>query len=60
MADQPKTKKGVPTRNFNDAGTGESFTEGKVHEFEVGAHANYLAAGLIADPTPAAPAKPAA
>lgn len=60
MSDKQQTKAGVPTRDFNDAGTGESFVAGKSHEFEVGAHANYLAAGLIEEPETKATAKSAA
>jgi len=56
----PKIKAGVPVRDFSDAGTGKSFSAGKSHDFELGEHANYLAAGLIADPDAKAPAKPAA
>lgn len=44
------TKAGIPTKDFSDAGTGEHFTAGKSHDFEAGAHANYLHAGLIAEP----------
>lgn len=58
MADQ-KTRKGVPARDFNDAGTGTNFEKGKSYEIEVGAHANYLAAGLIEAPDDK-PAKSAA
>lgn len=43
-------KSGKPVRDFNDAGTGESFTKGKAHDFEAGAFENYLAAGLIETP----------
>ena len=43
-----KTAKAV--RTFNDAGTGETFEGGKSHEFEAGALANYVAAGLVEDP----------
>lgn len=60
MSTEKKTKKGIPTRDFTDAGTEEAFFEGKEHDFEVGAHANYLAAGLIAEPETKAPAKTAA
>jgi hypothetical protein len=62
MADQSSapTKSGKAVRDFRDAETGAWFEEGKNYDFEAGAHANYLHAGLIADPAPATPAKPAA
>lgn len=44
------TKSAKPLRDFTDAGTGESFTKGKAHDFEAGAYDNYLAAGLIEVP----------
>jgi len=50
-------KVGYPTKDFTDAGTGESFSKfagGKPPEFETGAHANYLAAGLITETPPKA------
>lgn len=50
-----KTTNGTPARDFTDAGTGESFTKGKAHDFETGAYENYRAAGLIE--MPAAEAK---
>lgn len=56
MAD-PKTKTGVPVRDFNDAGSGETFEKGKSYDFSAGAHANYLVAGLIEAPETRAPAK---
>lgn len=49
MAD--KMKKGFALRTFNDAGTEQLFEGGKVHEFEAGKHANFLAAGLIREPS---------
>jgi hypothetical protein len=51
-------KSGHVPATFNDIGTGETFEGGKEHSFEAGAHANYLAAGLIE--VPAAKPKPAA
>lgn len=42
-------KKGFVPRAFKDAGTGERFEGGKSHDFHPGAHANYTAAGLIAE-----------
>ena len=59
MTDKPQTKKGVPTRDFTDAGTGASFAKGDEQSFDLGTHANYLAAGLIAEPETKAPAKAA-
>lgn len=51
-------KKGYALRTFSDAGTGETFEGGKEHLFDAGAHANYLAAGLIGEPpVEPAPAK---
>lgn len=41
---------GVPTRDFNDAGTNERFTKDKPHEFDAGAFRNYEAAGLVKKP----------
>lgn len=41
--------KGYVPKAFRDSGTGERFEGGKEHEFEPGAHANYVAAGKIKD-----------
>ena len=49
-AEEAKVK-GVPTRDFNDAGTERHFTAGEEAEFTPGELANYAAAGLV---TPAA------
>jgi hypothetical protein len=54
-----KTKKGVPTQDFTDAGTRASFAKGEEQGFDLGTHANYLAAGLISEPDTKAPAKTA-
>ncbi len=40
---------GYVPKTFSDAGTGETFEGGRSHNFEPGAHANYLAAGKIGD-----------
>lgn len=42
--------KGIPTRDFKNSGTEESFSAGQEYDFMPGEHANYLAAGLIAAP----------
>ena len=42
-----KTIKGVPLKDFRDAGTKKNFTKSKTAEFTEGEHAIYLAAGLI-------------
>lgn len=51
MADKSPAKiAGIPTRDFNDAGTNERFTKNKQHDFDAGAFRNYEAAGLVKKP----------
>lgn len=45
--------KGFAQRDFNDAGTGESFIRGKAVELDAGTYVNYEAAGLVGDKAPA-------
>ena len=40
---------GYVPNSFRDAGTGEFFEGGKDHQFEPGAHANYVAGGKIGE-----------
>ena len=54
----PQHKSGVPTRDFTDAGTGESFEKSKSHLFATGAHGNHHAAGLLEQPSATAPRPP--
>ena len=42
-------KRGFVPTSFRDRGTGEFFEGGKEHDFEPGAHANYVAAGKIGE-----------
>ena len=44
------------TRDFNDIGTGASFTRGSKIEADAGVIGNYAAAGLASDKKPAAAA----
>lgn len=46
-----KAKHGFALKTFNDAGTGQTFEGGKVHEFEPGAWRNYAHCGLVRVPT---------
>ena len=51
MAEKSPAKiAGIPTRDFNDAGTNERFTKNKQHDFDAGAFRNYEAAGLVKKP----------
>jgi hypothetical protein len=61
MSDTTTKKRALIKRDFEDAGTGESFTKGDTLLIDAGAFGNYEAAGLVATP-PAkkAPAKPKA
>ncbi len=52
MADKIK---GITKKAFNNAGTGEAFEANKTYDFDAGAYANYIAAGLI-EPVSAAAA----
>ena len=52
-------KKHYATRDFTDAGTGQSFVAAKPVDADEGTLGNYAAAGL-ASTTPPAAAKPAA
>lgn len=45
-----KIIKAVPVKNFKDAGTKKSFSQGKEAEFTEGEYANYLRAGLLKAP----------
>lgn len=52
---------GYVPKTFTDSGTGERFEGGKEHQFEAGAHANYVAAGKIKEkPKPEKTDAPAA
>lgn len=45
-------KKGFALRDFNDAGTEQSFKKGAAVELDAGTYANYEAAGLVSDKKP--------
>jgi len=66
MADTPKTKKAFIVKDFADAGAERNFTASKAGkpetlvDIEVGAFANYAAAGLAREPDADEEAAPAA
>lgn len=45
-----KMIKGIPVKNFKDAGTKKSFTADKEADFTEGEYANFMAAGLLKKP----------
>lgn len=48
-----KTVPAFIVRDFNDAGTTQSFKAGSVEEIGEGAYGNYAASGLVREPTAA-------
>lgn len=51
MTDTPKTKPAFIIKNFRDAGSEERHTKGSIVPIEEGAFGNYVAAGLVREPT---------
>lgn len=54
---ETKTRKALPTRSFNDEGTGRTFTAGTAVDLPEGEFVNYVAAGLVTEVADAAPAR---
>jgi len=51
VTDTPKTKPAFVIKNFRDAGTEERHAKGTIVPIEEGALSNYVAAGLVREPT---------